>query len=68
MKVVLEISESRVDFILNLLQKYSFVKVNTIKRPKEELVSDIQIAVEEMNLIKEGKLKARPVTELLDEI
>ena len=68
MKVVLEINEGRVDFILNLLKKYSFVKVNTIKRPKEELVRDIQIAVEEMNLVKEGKLKARPVTELLDEI
>jgi len=68
MKVVLEISESKVDFILNLLKKYSFVQVKPIKRPKEELVRDIQIAVEEMNLIKEGKIKARPVTELLDEI
>jgi hypothetical protein len=68
MKVVLEISDSRVDFILNLLKKYSFVKVNEIKRPKEELIADIQTAVEEMKLIKGGKLKARPVTDLLDEI
>ena len=68
MKVVLEISENRVEFILNLLKKYTFVRVKTIKRPKEELIKDIQTAVEEMKLIKEGKLKPRPVTELLDEI
>ncbi len=68
MKVVHEISERKVDFILNLLKKYSFVKVKEIKKPKEELVRDIQTAVEEMKLIKVGKLKARPVSELLDEI
>ena len=68
MKLELEISETKLDFILNLLKKYSFVKVKAIKKPKEELVRDIQTAVEEMKLIKEGKLKARPVSELLDEL
>ncbi len=35
---------------------------------KEEIMAGIKQAVKEMNLIKEGKLKARPLKELLDEL
>jgi hypothetical protein len=35
---------------------------------KEEVLQGIREAVEEMKLIKAGKLKGRPVQELLDEI
>ena len=35
---------------------------------KEEILQGIQIAVEEMNLIKKGKLKARDAKDLLNEL
>jgi hypothetical protein len=35
---------------------------------KEEILHGIQIAVEEMNLIKKGKLKARDAKDLLNEL
>jgi hypothetical protein len=35
---------------------------------KEEILGGIREAVEEMKLIKAGKLKGRPVQELLDEL
>jgi hypothetical protein len=35
---------------------------------KEEILQGIQIAVEEMNLIKKGKLKARDAKDLLNKL
>ncbi|WP_113926157.1 hypothetical protein [Cognataquiflexum aquatile] len=35
---------------------------------KDEILQGIQIAVEEMNLIKKGKLKARNAKDLLNEL
>ena len=35
---------------------------------KEQLLQEIRDAAEEMNLIKQGKLKGRPLQELLDEL
>ena len=35
---------------------------------QEQLVAEIKQAVHEINLVKQGKMKARPVKELLDEL
>jgi hypothetical protein len=35
---------------------------------KAELKAEIRQAVQEVNLIKKGKLKARPIQDLLDEL
>jgi len=37
-------------------------------KAKEKLIAEIKEAVKQINLIKQGKLKARPVQELLDEL
>jgi hypothetical protein len=37
-------------------------------KAKERLIAEIKEAVKQINLIKEGKLKARPIQELLDEL
>ena len=39
-----------------------------IEPTKEEILANIKEAVKELNLIKQGKLKARPASELLDEL
>jgi hypothetical protein len=38
------------------------------EQTEEEILNNIRQAVEEMKLIKAGKLKGRPARELLDEL
>lgn len=38
------------------------------EQTEEEILNNIRQAVEEMKLIKAGKLKGRPLQELLDEL
>lgn len=65
MKVLLEIEDQKIDFVLELLKNLKFVKVKTLSDYKGEVFENIQQSVDEFNLIKEGKLKAIPVKELL---
>ena len=68
MKVLLDIRDDKVDFFMELLKNFSFVKAHPLSKDKEELVNDIKEAVANLKLVREGKLKARPARELLDEI
>lgn len=38
------------------------------EQSKEEILSGVEQAVDEMNLVKQGKLKARDAKDLLDEL
>ena len=68
MKAVLEIKDSKVQFVMELLNNFSFVKVKPITNEKALLLSEIREAVDTINLIKKGKVQARPAKELLNEI
>jgi len=68
MKAVLEIKDSKALFMMELLRSFSFVKVQPITNEKALLLSEIREAVETVNLIKKGKIQARPAKALLDEI
>ena len=68
MRVVLDIKDNKVDYILELLQKFSFVKVKAMKRPKSELIEEIKQSVEEINLYRAGKIKLKSAEEFLDEL
>jgi hypothetical protein len=68
MKVLLDIKESKVSFVLELLNSLNFVKVKPLSNEKAELISDLREAVEELNLVKQGKLKGITAKELLDEL
>lgn len=68
MKVILDIKESKVAFVLELLKNFSFVKVNPISEEKAELMNNIKEAVQELNAIKRGELKGIPAKDLLDEL
>ena len=43
-------------------------EVELADQSKEEILQGLQQAVEEMNLVKQGKLKARDAKELLNEL
>ncbi|MBK8620951.1 MAG: hypothetical protein IPN79_04120 [Saprospiraceae bacterium] len=68
MKVLLEITDDEAPQLLEMLNGLSFVKVKTISDEKSQLVEEIKEAVENLALVRKGKLKARPARDLLNEI
>lgn len=54
---------------MELVKNLNFAKTIEEDEPsKEEILAGMKQAVKEINLINEGKLKARPLKELLDEL
>ena len=68
MKVLLEIKDNKVPFVMELLNSLSFVKAKPLSPYKSEVFANINAAVDEMILIKTGKLKARNAEDLFDEL
>lgn len=68
MKVLLDIEDSKAPFVMELLKNLTFVKAKPINEEKEQLIAEIKEAVKNVRLVREGKLKARPAKELLDEL
>ncbi|HQV38639.1 MAG: hypothetical protein IPO60_17160 [Flavobacteriales bacterium] len=68
MKLVIEVKDSKAEFLLELLRSLPFVKSSTISNEKDEVLDSVRKAVEEMKLVKAGKLKGRPVEDLLNEL
>lgn len=54
---------------MEVLKNFSFVKkVTPISDAKANLMQDIKEAVEELKLVREGKLEARNAEDLIDEL
>ena len=68
MKVLLDIKDAKAAFIMELLQNFSFVKAKMLTPHKAKVLEDVKEAVEEMKLIKKGKLKARNAEDLFHEL
>jgi hypothetical protein len=69
MKVIIDISDNEAAFGMKVLQSLSFVKkAKKISEEKALLMEEIKEAVEELKLIREGKLKGIPAKQLLDEL
>ena len=68
MKVLLDIKDNKASFVMELLKNFSFVKAKTLTDEKAKMINEIKEAVDNLKLVREGKLKARPARELLDEL
>lgn len=68
MKVLLDIRDDKVPFILEILSGFKYVKTKPLKEENSLFLSELRGAVEEMKLIKSGKLKGRPIDDLLNEL
>jgi hypothetical protein len=68
MKVMLDIKDSKADFVMELLNNLSFVKATPVSPHKKKVLRDLKQAVKEMHLIKQGKLKARNAEDILNEL
>lgn len=68
MKVLLEIQDHKAAFVMELLNSLSFVKATPVDSGKDLLITEIKEAVENVKLAKQGKLKAKPLQELLNDL
>lgn len=68
MKVLLDIKEERAQFVLGLLRRLPYVKVKPFTPFQFDVLDSTRAALEELELIKEGKLEGRDAEELLNEI
>ena len=68
MKLLLEIQDNKAAFILELLENFKFVKAKPKTNEKALLIEEIKEAFENLKLVKQGKLKAKPLSELLNEL
>jgi len=68
MKVLVDVRDNKAAFVIELLNNFSFVKAKPITNEKALLIEEIKEAVENVKLAKIGKLKAKPLSQLLDEL
>lgn len=71
MKVLLDIKDEKAVFFMELLKNFPFVKTEHIAKKqtrKEEFLNELQGAVEQVNLAKQGKVKLKSAEELLNEL
>ena len=74
MQYIVNEKGERVSVILDMtqwnaiLQELKILESDDAPMSKSEILGSVKQAVKEINLIKAGKLKARPIKELLDEL
>ena len=69
MKILVEISDKKVSFALEVLRSLIFVKkAEPISAEKLLLMEELKEAVESLKLVKDGKLKAKSARQLLNEL
>jgi len=68
MKLILEIKDTKVPFVMELLKNFSFIKAKPLTPYKANVLENLSEAVKELNLANEGKLKTRNAEELFNEL
>ena len=68
MKVLLDIKDDKAIHLMEVLRSLPYVKTKTISAEKALLISEIKEAVDNLNLVRQGKMKAHSAKDLLNEI
>jgi hypothetical protein len=68
MKIILDVKDEKASFMMEVLKNFKDVKAKPLTAHKAEVLEGLKQAVDEVNLIKQGKLKGIPAKELLDEL
>jgi len=67
MKVLLDIEDEKAPSLLEVLNGLPYVTTEEVDE-KQQLIQEIKEAVEELNLIKAGKLEAPDMEDFLNEL
>ena len=68
MKVLLDIKDSKADFVLELLNDLAFVKVKILTDKKTIQKKGLAKAIEQVNSHKQNKTKLKSARELLNKL
>lgn len=68
MKVLLDIKDNKAKHLLEVLKGLSYVKATTISEEKALLIKEIKEAVDNLVLVKKGKLKLKSARDLYSEL
>jgi len=68
MKLIIDIKDSKADFVMELLGNLSFVKTETISTTKAQFLRELKGSIKEVALAKQGKIKLKTAQQLLDEL
>ncbi|MBS1624295.1 MAG: hypothetical protein JST83_09765 [Bacteroidetes bacterium] len=68
MKLLLDIKDSKADFVIELLRNLSFVKTERLSQNKAEFIKDLKSSMNEVALAKKGKVKLKSAQQLLNEL
>ena len=68
MKILLDIKDDKASFILEILKNFKYVKTKQLTETDSRFFSELKEAVEEVNMIKAGKLKGKLAEEWLNEV
>ena len=68
MKILLDIKDNKVAFVLEVLKNFKFVKAETLTAHKAEVLQSLATGIDEMRQIEAGKLKGISAKDLADEL
>jgi Ni,Fe-hydrogenase III large subunit len=69
-QIVLNVPSQKYNLMMETLRNFDFVKVVEEDEgdSREDIIANLKEAAQSLKLIKEGKLKTRPLKEFLDEL
>ena len=68
MKLLLDIEDDKASFIVEMLKNFKYVKAKPLTAYKSGVLEGLKEGIDEMQLIKQGKLKGISAKELLNEL
>jgi len=68
MKVLLDIKDSKANFVLEVLKNFKFVKAQTLTPHKADVLKGLKDGLDEMREIEAGKLRGTSAEDLLNEL
>ncbi len=68
MKVLLDIKDNKALHLMEVLKSLPYVKAKTISNEKALIIEEIKEAVENLTLVKQGKLKLKSARDLYNEL
>ena len=68
-RLVLNVAQPKFDFLMELLGNFNFVEIEKSKCDfREEIITNLKVAAEDLKLLREGKLETRPLADFLNEL
>ena len=68
MKLLVDVKDSKADFVMELLKSLAFVKAEELTPTKAQFLKELKESVKQVMLAEQGKIKLKSAKEFLDEL